>query len=470
MNFNGGVSTPLGAGLADRQHPDQHRERRHADGEGHRRAGEGEHAPEEESLADVPHRLIALCIMALMVVLVLAIKYSHEHASTHVETRPHQCATAATDGRTTSNIVAVLPCLARDINWLRAKLRTCRSTLSPSSVSRVLIFAPSTDLPSLSSLALPTHWALFAEDEVLPVARRRQFIDSPGWSNRWLRQQAIKLLSAHHHATGGSEYLLMLDSDTLCTRGWRTPLADAFIAADGRVRTCVEPLNGWHGALHIARSARRWNFSQWVDASPYNAHRGATRLVLGWTPQILSRRGLDKMEGVLFARSHPGSLGEGTPSEGTPPPTGQLEDRWERLAQLLLADVSQPWTEYATYFLALHSMGEWTNEHVPLSVCAPLGKAKATRSHGHVETPSRRCARPTALHATSTSRAVRGCLKVRADCARELKLELSTSAVPFVMANDHAPDLVNGSAALSIAMLLDSERHKEHLDRDRNLN
>jgi len=408
--------------------------------------------------------------MALMVVLVLAIKYSHEHASTHVETRPHQCATAATDGRTTSNIVAVLPCLARDINWLRAKLRTCRSTLSPSSVSRVLIFAPSTDLPSLSSLALPTHWALFAEDEVLPVARRRQFIDSPGWSNRWLRQQAIKLLSAHHHATGGSEYLLMLDSDTLCTRGWRTPLADAFIAADGRVRTCVEPLNGWHGALHIARSARRWNFSQWVDASPYNAHRGATRLVLGWTPQILSRRGLDKMEGVLFARSHPGSLGEGTPSEGTPPPTGQLEDRWERLAQLLLADVSQPWTEYATYFLALHSMGEWTNEHVPLSVCAPLGKAKATRSHGHVETPSRRCARPTALHATSTSRAVRGCLKVRADCARELKLELSTSAVPFVMANDHAPDLVNGSAALSIAMLLDSERHKEHLDRDRNLN
>jgi hypothetical protein len=46
-----------------------------ADGEGHRRAGEGEHAPEEESLADVPHRLIALCIMALMVVLVLFLKY-----------------------------------------------------------------------------------------------------------------------------------------------------------------------------------------------------------------------------------------------------------------------------------------------------------------------------------------------------------------------------------------------------------
>jgi len=58
MNFNGGVSTPLGAGLADRQHPDQHRERRYADGEGHRRAGEGEHAPEEESLADVPHRSV----------------------------------------------------------------------------------------------------------------------------------------------------------------------------------------------------------------------------------------------------------------------------------------------------------------------------------------------------------------------------------------------------------------------------
>jgi len=337
----------------------------------------------------------------------------------------HPCASAKSSPGSPHSIVAVLPCTANDVRWLQAKLLSCGATLSAKLVQRVLVFAPRSDLPKLAQLALPAHWYLIAETDVMPPARRQQLEATPGWSNGWTRQQAIKLLSVHHRAAQEAQYLLMLDSDTLCTRGWRAPLAEHFIAADGRVRTCLEPLNGWHGATHVARSARRWNFTRWVDATPYYGKPGASREVLGWTPQLLSRAGLTVVEDVLLAR-------EADTSSAS---------RWERIASLLLSRASKPWTEYATYFLALDAARQWTRFHEPLSVCA----------HGsHAEAPSRRCDRPSFAWGASASRAVRGCLKVRADCVSELEMELRTDAVPFVTVNDHAKGMGGGAAALAL--------------------
>ena len=116
--------------------------------------------------------------------------------------------------------------------------------------------------------------------------------------------------------------------------------------------------------------------------------------------------------------------------------------RWERIASLLLPRASKkPWTEYATYFLALDAARQWMRFHEPLSVCA----------HGsHAEAPSRRCDRPSFAWGASASRAVRGCLKVRADCVSELEMELRTDAVPFVTVNDHAKGMGGGAAALAL--------------------
>ena len=138
-------------------------------------------------------------------------------------TRPthHPCATAKPSSATPHSIVAVLPCTANDVRWLQAKLLSCGATLSAKLVQRVLVFAPRSDLPKLAQLALPAHWYLIAETDVMPPARRQQLEATPGWSNGWTRQQAIKLLSVHHRAAQEAQYLLMLDSDTLCTRGWR---------------------------------------------------------------------------------------------------------------------------------------------------------------------------------------------------------------------------------------------------------
>ena len=35
--------------------------------------------------------------------------------------------------------------------------------------------------------------------------------------------------------------------------------------------------------MHVASSAKRWNFSRWLDATPYYGKPGASREVLGWT-------------------------------------------------------------------------------------------------------------------------------------------------------------------------------------------
>eukprot|EP00306_Pavlova_sp_CCMP459_P004567 CAMPEP_0185163466 /NCGR_PEP_ID=MMETSP1139-20130426/8027_1 /TAXON_ID=298111 /ORGANISM="Pavlova sp., Strain CCMP459" /LENGTH=328 /DNA_ID=CAMNT_0027728823 /DNA_START=72 /DNA_END=1054 /DNA_ORIENTATION=+ len=136
----------------------------------------------------------------------------------------------------------------------------------------------------------------------------------------WMLQQALKLLARHHPlialARPRIPYVLTLDSDVVCTSGWAQAapggglssaisplLRDAFLVNDGRIRTCVEPLRGWYGEVHLRRTAGTWNYSRWVDSAGATERSLLGAHVMGWTPQLLSVDAMDQVEAELVRRT-----------------------------------------------------------------------------------------------------------------------------------------------------------------------
>ena len=67
-------------------------------------------------------------------------------------------------------------------------------------------------------------------------------------------------------------------------------------AGNGRIRSCMQATAGWFGTVQMQRTGRHWGGE---------FHRLARRrkVAMGWTPQLLSVRGIAEMEAVLLAAS-----------------------------------------------------------------------------------------------------------------------------------------------------------------------
>lgn len=399
-----------------------------------------------------------------------------------------------------SPFATVLPCTVKDAQWLVAKIMSCARTLSDQNTRVVLVMLPRRDVQPMqaalreASTELPAHWHLVPEDEVLPRltedAPYRPRI--PGWN----LQQALKLLARHHPlvalASPPIEYIMTIDSDVVCALDWdhgaadppapapalarvdarsaqvlgggdafggllspsrrESAFAQAFLLPNGRIVTCVERLSGWYGQRHLLMTALSFNFTEWLSEERRVPKQFQGAHVMGWTPQIISVRALDRVEAEL-ARRVP------APSEprSEPPSTATFR----RLAG------STMWTEYFTYFLALDALGLWSTYHE--SMCAEHGS--------RIEPASGRCVAelaplgapddPDAIVAalarinTTRSSAVPGCLKVRVDCVQELVLELGHAVVPFLTVNDHKLGAEQVVRAVR-ATLRDPHRHARH--------
>lgn len=324
-----------------------------------------------------------------------------------------------------------------------------------------------------ASVALPPHWHLVPEDEILPRlwAQPPYRPKIPGWN----LQQALKLLARHHPlvalASPPIEYVMTIDSDVVCAVDWddRPPLragaavpsspidrldrrsaralawgedssgvlapprresafSRAFLRASGRIVTCVERLSGWYGQRHLKMTANAFNFTEWLNAERRVPAELQGAHVMGWTPQILSVRALDQMEAELIGR-----VSVSWEGAAELPPTATFR----RLAN------STMWTEYFTYYLALDALGLWSRYHE--SVCTAYGSRIEPSSGrcvsellalGQPDEPGAILAALRALNGTRSS-GVPGCLKVRVDCVQELMLELGHAVVPFLTINDH---------------------------------
>lgn len=366
------------------------------------------------------------------------------------------------------NLAAIMPCTLSDLHWLLAKALTCARTLDETNVRVVLILTPRAHIAPLragfgdAGVDLPRHWHFVPEDEVLPPRPK----GSP-WVPGWNLQQILKLMGAAHPLIADGpdpiDNVLVLDSDVLCSRGWKGAyyewrdyppdpngtalpapgtLPEAFIAEDGRILTCQEHLGAWFGDRHLVRTARHWGFTAWLPlpGTGQGASRPGGRArrvshVMGWTPQILSVAALEELRRLLLERNGSAVAPDLSPAQ--------------RFYALLAA--SRNVTEYFSYFLALDDAGLWDEYHENLCPvnhiewatdrCPRLfNTSKDGRSH--------RASMPHPQDILLNSSGVGGCLKVRADCTEEMILELDSTTVPFVVVNDHH---VTGEEALQIA-------------------
>jgi len=125
--------------------------------------------------------------------------------------------------------------------------------------------------------------------------------------------------------------------------------------------------------------------------------------VMGWTPQLLSVEAMRVAVDTLCHQRH-------------------CKNEYD----LIFAEPSYLWTEYATYFLALQETGLWDRYHTAVPHAIDIDGANAGRG-----------------------RPVRGCLHVRLNSVEELQtiLRNKSPVVPFFMIDDHK---VNGSSILQV--------------------
>lgn len=452
---------------------------------------------------------LLLALIASLVILAVQVLLSgpaHGNAEPRAATPTAAAAVRPRSRNAPPSIAAVLPCTVHDVDWLHAKLLSCARTLDARSVRLVLVVLPPPDVAPVqgklrrAGVQIPPHWVFVGEDEVVPdLWRNGTRVEVPGWN----LQQAIKLLAHRHPLIARAEppmrALLTLDSDVLCSHAWARSaeqpprgrvavgaesarsLEDAFVLADGRLRTCIEHLSGWFGARHLSRTAHTFGYSLWVRASSATRPFQITH-AMGWTPQLMSLPALARVEAELHRQAariglleRSASLSAARPAavRAAPPLPGtrredeigpRAPDSWPAQTHALYALLASNdmWTEYFSYFLALDALGAWGAYHSDLCPGSKLEPAtgrcrdalNATRWQeragliGLAEGSAPVSALPRGAALPAPSAGVSGCLKVRADCDLEVLLELERAIVPFVTVNDHK---VKGRRALELA-------------------
>lgn len=278
-------------------------------------------------------------------------------------------------------ITAILPTTTKDISWARAGLLSCKNFLTPQNgIVEILYVVPREDVYVFQRMlvAQKSNWRVIAEDDFVPELRGRYW---PGAH----KQQVIKLLS-YRNTT--SPILLFLDADTLCNTKWATPAASlqkmfvqtSKVVSESRVKTCLQSTARWFGKEQYRRTSAHWGITM------QHAH------VMGWTPQLLSRRGLER------AVQH-------------------LQNRLQvdLLHELLFRQPNHSWTEYATYFLSLQDARLWAKYHVESIPCFDIDGG-----------------------GQGVGQQISGCLHVRVNSIGDLVRVLQENPiVPFIMVDDH---------------------------------
>lgn len=312
---------------------------------------------------------------------------------------------------------AVIPTIFKDFQRLHTLASTCRKLLKHDHVAQVFVVVPESDVPKFQQQIWPTHWKIVSDVHVVPELR-----DYPRRKG-WYRQQDVKILS---HRVADTPFVLLLDSDIVCSQGWNKPLT-AFLSADqSKVQTCTEPTRGktFYGYSSGIRDATAKVFNLSIPRGQDQKGGGSrdsssSNSVMGWTPQIFSTvilKSLEKFISQKVGMPYVQALMElGRPAlcnRTADPRCSRPENRY--------------WTEYFLYELAAKEQNLWHKYHSdrPLQLSIERGG----------------CARDLAALETQLASA-KGCLKARIDCAHDFQGALYTDIVPFLMLNDHSPQL-----------------------------
>jgi len=278
-------------------------------------------------------------------------------------------------------ITAILPTTAKDISWVRAGLLSCNNFLTPQNgIAEILYVVPREDVYVFQRtlIAQKSNWRVISEDDFVPELRGTHW---PGAH----KQQVIKLLSYRNTTT---PILLFLDSDTLCNTRWTAHPAVSLqklfvqpskVVSESRVKICSQATAQWFGTQQYRRTSAHWGITL--------QH---TR-VMGWTPQLLSRRGLEQ------AVQHLQNMRE------------------VDLHGLFFRQPNYSWTEYATYFLSLQDAGLWKKYHVESIPFFDIDGG-----------------------GQGVGQQISGCLHVRVNSIGDLQRVLQEDPiVPFIMVDDH---------------------------------